>query len=168
MTSNKEKICNTKATPIPCLCDLPIPVFVEQELSGLTRRVNDERVAVETLDHDGILGTKVISRQRVGLPLETVVSAGEILRKKKLANCVIHEKFGAKSFLKLLTTMDTDDSHPATHFTQNANFIIEYTYLYSGQVCSEGDVCLLHVRGPGGEQVVAELLVKVPSIRHER
>ena len=44
----------------PGLGDLPVLVLVEQELGGLPRGVDDEGVAVEALDHDGILSTKVI------------------------------------------------------------------------------------------------------------
>ena len=42
------------------LGDLPSPVLVHDELSGLSRRVNNERVAVEPPDHDGILDAEVI------------------------------------------------------------------------------------------------------------
>ena len=44
----------------PSLCDLLSPVLIHDELSGLSRWVNDEGVAVESLDHDGILNTEVI------------------------------------------------------------------------------------------------------------
>ena len=41
------------------------------------------------------------------------------------------------------------------------------TYLNPGQVSPEADVGLLHVRGPRGEQVLPELLIKVTSVRHK-
>ena len=47
------------------------------------------------------------------------------------------------------------------------SFLYPDTYLNSGEVWSEGDVGLLHVRGPWGEQGVTELLVKVTSVGHE-
>ena len=52
----------------PSLSDLPSPVFVHDELGGLSRRVNDERVAVKPPDHDGILNAEVIRGQGIGLP----------------------------------------------------------------------------------------------------
>ena len=41
------------------------------------------------------------------------------------------------------------------------------TYLHPSQVWSECNVGLLHVRGPRGEQVLTEVLVKVTSVGHE-
>ena len=45
--------------------------------------------------------------------------------------------------------------------------VLPGTYLNYGEVWSEGNASLLHVRGPRGEQGVMELLVKVPNIGNE-
>lgn len=58
----------------PSLSDLPSPILVHDELSGLSRWVNDEWVAVEPLDHDGILNTEIIRGQGIGLPCQTLIS----------------------------------------------------------------------------------------------
>ena len=44
----------------PSLGDLAVLVLVHDEVCGLTRRVDDERVAVEPLQHDGVLDTQVV------------------------------------------------------------------------------------------------------------
>lgn len=45
---------------LPSLGDLFVLVLIHDELGGLPRWVNDERVAVEPLDHDGILCAQVV------------------------------------------------------------------------------------------------------------
>ena len=62
-TSDRIMNCDS-----PSLSDLPSPVLIHDELSGLSRWVNDEGIAVEPLDHDGILNTEVIRGQGIGLP----------------------------------------------------------------------------------------------------
>lgn len=42
--------------------------------------VDDERVAIESLDHNGILCTQVVCREGIGLPFETLICIGEVLR----------------------------------------------------------------------------------------
>ena len=44
----------------PGFGDLAVAVLVEDELCGLAGGVDDEWVAVEALDHDGVLGAKVV------------------------------------------------------------------------------------------------------------
>ena len=64
---------------LPGLGDLSVPVLVHDELGGLTRWVDDQGVAVEALDHDGVLSAKVISWKGICLPAETVICIGEVL-----------------------------------------------------------------------------------------
>ncbi|KAH6607744.1 hypothetical protein Trco_004057 [Trichoderma cornu-damae] len=51
-----------------------------QELRDPSGRVDDERVAVEALEDDGVLRAQVVDRQRVLLPPEPLVRAGQVLR----------------------------------------------------------------------------------------
>ena len=53
----------------PGLGDLAVSVLIHDELGGLTTRVDDEGVAVEALDHDGVLDAQVVRRKLVRLPL---------------------------------------------------------------------------------------------------
>jgi len=69
--------CETKYEP--CLGDLLVLVLVHDELGGLARRVNDERIAVEAVQHNGILSAQVISWQTVRLPAQAVVGIRQIL-----------------------------------------------------------------------------------------
>ena len=58
--------------------------------------------------------------------------------------------------------------HTHTVYVLNIKLqITSETYLYSCKIRSEGDVGLLHVRGPRREESMTELLVKVASIGHE-
>ena len=70
---------NSKNISAPCLGDLLVPVLLGNELCGLATGVDHKRVSVESLEHDGILHAEVVSRERVGLPGESVVRRGEIL-----------------------------------------------------------------------------------------
>lgn len=67
---------------LPCFGDLLVLVLVEDELCGLTRGVNDERVTVEPFQHDGVLCTQVVRGQRVGLPSQPLISIRQVLWKK--------------------------------------------------------------------------------------
>lgn len=64
----------------PSLGDFAVSVFVEDECRGLSGGVDDEGVAVESLDHDGILDAQVVRGQCVGLPLQTLISTGQVLQ----------------------------------------------------------------------------------------
>ena len=65
----------------PGFADLTVFILIHDKLSGLTRGIDDERVTVESLYHDGILCTKIITGQCIGLPLQTLISIRQILRK---------------------------------------------------------------------------------------
>lgn len=64
--------------------DLAILVLVEEESRGLTGRVDDERVSVEPLEHDGVLVREGIRRERLGLPSETILRRREVLWEREL------------------------------------------------------------------------------------
>ena len=53
--------------------------LVHDELGGLSGRVDDEREAVEALEHDGVLGAQVVGRQSVGLPAQPLVRVRQVL-----------------------------------------------------------------------------------------
>ena len=40
--------------------------------------INDQRVAVEALDHDGVLSAEIIGWEGIGLPAKTLVCIGEV------------------------------------------------------------------------------------------
>ena len=63
----------------PGSSDLPVPVLIHDELRGLSGWVYDERVSVEPLYHDGVLGTQVVRGESIRLPFEAVVCVREIL-----------------------------------------------------------------------------------------
>jgi len=67
----------------PRFGDLLVLVLIQNEFSCLSRRVDDQRVTIETVQHDGVLRTKVISRQTVSLPAQSVVSVRQILQQIK-------------------------------------------------------------------------------------
>ena len=50
------------------LGDLALPVHVHDELGGLARRVDDQRVAVEALQHDRVLDGKTVVGQLINCP----------------------------------------------------------------------------------------------------
>lgn len=53
---------------IPGFADFLISVFIHDEFCRLTGRIDDQRISVEPLQHDGVLGAKVIRGQGVSLP----------------------------------------------------------------------------------------------------
>ena len=59
--------------------DLPILVLVEQERCSLTGGIDDERVSVESLEHDGVLVRESVRRERLGLPSESILRRREVL-----------------------------------------------------------------------------------------
>ncbi|KAI3487750.1 hypothetical protein L1887_48231 [Cichorium endivia] len=61
--------------------ELLLLVLVEEELDGLARGVDDERIAVPALEHDGVLGAEGVGGERPCLPLETLVCGGEVVGK---------------------------------------------------------------------------------------
>ncbi len=62
------------------LADLLVAVLVHDEVGRLTRRVNDERVAVEALQHDGVLRAQVVRRKRVRLPAHALIRRRQVLK----------------------------------------------------------------------------------------
>ena len=65
----------------PGLGDLAVAVLVHDEGGGLAGGVDDERVAVEALQHDGVLHTQVVCRQTVRLPQQTLVWVRQVLKR---------------------------------------------------------------------------------------
>ena len=74
----KEKLhCSfqKRETPNPPgLGDLAVAVLVHDEFSGLAGGVDNKRVAVEPLQHDGVLCAQLITGQCVGLPAQSLIS----------------------------------------------------------------------------------------------
>ena len=68
---------------LPGFGDLLVLVLVHDEVGGLTRRVNNQWVPVEPVEHDGVLRTQVVRRQRVGLPAQALISVGQVLLGRK-------------------------------------------------------------------------------------
>ena len=64
----------------PCLSNLLVLVLIQDELSCLAWRINDQWITIESIQHNGILRTQLISRQTVCLPAKTVVSIWQILQ----------------------------------------------------------------------------------------
>ena len=67
------------STVIPSLGYLLIFVLVHDECRGLAGGVNNERVAVESLDHDSILCAEVVRWEGVRLPSQPLVCIREVL-----------------------------------------------------------------------------------------
>lgn len=67
------------AFTLPCFVDLSPFVLIQQELCGLSRWVDDQRVTIEPLQHDSILCTQIVCWQGIRLPLETLIGSGQIL-----------------------------------------------------------------------------------------
>lgn len=68
-------------TVLPGFTDLTILIFIHDKLSGLTRGIDDERITIKSLNHNGVLCTEVISRQCIGLPLQPFISVRQVLVK---------------------------------------------------------------------------------------
>ena len=64
----------------PGLGDFAVAVLVHDEGGGLSWGVNDKWVAVEPLQHDGVLHTQVVCRQTVRLPQQTLVWVRQVLK----------------------------------------------------------------------------------------
>lgn len=64
----------------PGLFNALLLVLVHEELCGLSRRVNDQGVPVEPLQHDGVLSTQVISWQGIGRPSGPLIRIGQVLK----------------------------------------------------------------------------------------
>jgi len=69
----------------PCFGDFLVFVLIQDELSCLAWWINDQRIAVESIQHNGVLRTQVVSRQTVCLPAQTVVSIRQILQQTNTA-----------------------------------------------------------------------------------
>ena len=99
------------------LCYLAIFILIENELGGLTTWVDDERIPVEPLEHDGVLRAEIVSWKRFRLPSQPFIWV-----RQELSPC---------------------------------------------QVRPVGDVRRLQMVGPGREQGVSVLLVKISTIGKE-
>jgi len=60
-------------THTPCFGDLLVLELAENELCRLSRWVDDERITIESVQHNCIFRAQVVSRQTVGLPAKAVV-----------------------------------------------------------------------------------------------
>lgn len=72
----------TTVISLPGLGNFALSELIEDVLGGLTGWIDDERIAVESLEHDGVLCAEVVSRQRIGLPAEAFVCRRQVLKYK--------------------------------------------------------------------------------------
>jgi len=69
----------------PRFGDLLVLVLIQDELSCLARWINDQRITVESVQHDRVLRAQVVGRQAVCLPAKTVVGIRQILQQTSTA-----------------------------------------------------------------------------------
>ena len=104
--------------------------------------------AHEPLQHDGVFRAQVVRREGAGLPAETLIGVGQVLRPRDIC---AELRGGA-------------DGAASGEATESSRTLTSAPAFLRVSADSYLDVGLLEVMGPGGKQVLAHLLIEVTCV----